>query len=208
MMFQLPKIYPITDKKLSGLSHADQVARLIDGGAILIQLRDKESSPRAFIKEASAALATARRQNVKLIINDRVDIAMAIEADGVHLGQTDLPPDAARKLLKPDSIIGVSTHGLSQVQTALSSAVDYIAFGPIFSTFSKSDHEPVVGLEQLSQVKRIVGEKPLVAIGGISAERVAEVLKAGADAVALISAFASEPSKIEQKMRNLLDLSS
>ena len=207
MTFQLPRIYPITHKQLSGLSHADQVARLIDGGASLIQLRDKESAPNIFFKEASAALAIARSRKVKLIINDRIDIAMALDADGVHLGQKDIPPDAARKMLKPDSIVGVSTHNITQVQIALTLPVDYIAFGPIFTTRSKSNNDPVVGLDQLAQVKKNVRERPLVAIGGITEERVIDALKAGADAVALISALLSEPRNIEQNMRKLLALS-
>jgi thiamine-phosphate diphosphorylase len=148
MMPWLPKVYPITDRRLSGLSHAEQVERLIDGGATLIQLRDKESSPKTFFEEAEAALQIARRHNVKLIINDRVDIAMALEADGVHLGQSDLPVDAARGLLKPGLIIGISTHNLAQAEAALSQPVDYVAFGPIFRPISKSDHEPIVGLNQ------------------------------------------------------------
>ena len=205
MTFRLPKIYPITDINLSGLSHAEQVARLIDGGATLIQLRDKEASPKTFLKEAEAALETARRHNVKIIINDRVDVVMALRADGVHLGQTDLPVDVARRLLKPNSIIGLSTHNLSQVCIARTLAVDYIAFGPILETPSKIDHEPVIGLGQLAQARRILGEFPLVAIGGINADKVHEVLMAGADSIALISALLSQPPKIAQNMCKLLE---
>jgi len=205
MTFQLPKIYPITDRKLSGLSHAEQVARLIDGGATLIQLRDKEASPKTFLKEAEAALGIAQPHNVKLIINDRVDVAMAMGADGVHLGQTDMPVDAARKLLKANSIIGLSTHNLSQVRAARTLPVDYIAFGPIFETPSKADHEPVIGQGQLAEVRRILGELPLVAIGGIYPDNVHGVLTAGADSVALISALLSQPPKITQNVRKLLE---
>jgi thiamine-phosphate pyrophosphorylase len=204
MMPWLPKVYPITDRRLSGLSHAEQVERLIDGGATLIQLRDKESSPKTFFEEAEAALQIAQRHNVKLIINDRVDIAMALEADGVHLGQSDLPVDAARGLLKPGLIIGISTHNLAQAEAALSQPVDYVAFGPIFRPISKSDHEPIVGLNQLTEVKRILIDMPLVAIGGITLEKVDDVLAAGTDSVALISALLSEPEKIGQKLRKML----
>ena len=204
MSFQLPKVYPITDKTLSRISHYEQVARLIDGGATLIQLRDKESSPKAFLKEAESALEIARRHNVKLIINDRVDIAMALEADGVHLGQSDLPVSTARRLLKPGSIIGISTHNRSQVEETLSLPIDYIAFGPIFATSTKTDHHPVVGLDKLTEAKRILGDIPLVAIGGIGADAVSEVLTAGADSVALVSAVLSEPAKIAQNMRRML----
>ena len=206
MAFVVPTVYPISDRKLSGLSHADQVALLIEGGATLIQLRDKESSPQVFFKEAEAALRIARDHNVKIIINDRVDIAMALNADGVHLGQTDLPPDAARLLLAPGSIVGVSTHNLAQVQVALTSPVDYVALGPIFRTGTKSDHELPVGLNQLTEAKRILGKIPLVAIGGISGDKVREVLNAGADSVALISALYSDPAQISENTRKMLSL--
>ena len=99
MRLDLPKIYPITDTQLSGLSHAEQVARLIEGGASLVQLRDKFSTPREFYREAAAALQIARAHGARLIINDRVDIALALKADGVHLGQRDIPVAAARRLL-------------------------------------------------------------------------------------------------------------
>src|SRR5712691_2098275 len=99
MSFKLPAVYPITDVRLSGLSHAEQVAQLIEGGATLIQLREKDQAPRDFYRDAAAALSIAKQHDVQLIINDRVDIALALGADGVHLGQTDLPPAAARRLL-------------------------------------------------------------------------------------------------------------
>src|SRR3989440_2983440 len=206
MTFAIPTVYPITDRKLSALSHAEQVARLIDGGATLIQLRDKESSPRAFLTEAKAALRIARDHNVKLIINDRVDIAMALDADGVHLGQSDLPPDSARLILKPGSIIGLSTHNLPQVRLARTFPVDYVALGPIFSTASKFDHEPPLGLEQLTEAKRVLGNIPLVAIGGITRAKVRDVLNAGADSVAIISALISHSAEITQNTRKFLSL--
>ena len=206
MTFAVPTVYPITDRELSGLSHADQVALLIEGGATLIQLRDKESSPQAFLKEAEAALRIARDHGVKIIINDRVDVAMALGADGVHLGQSDLPPEALRPVLATGSIVGVSTHNLAQVRLALTSPVNYVAFGPIFSTGTKSDHEPPVGLSQLTEAKQILGKIPLVGIGGISKEMVRDVLSAGADSVALISALYSDPAQISENTRKLLSL--
>jgi thiamine-phosphate pyrophosphorylase len=130
--FSLPAIYPITDTALSGLTHAEQVRHLSAGGAKVIQLRDKLLSGNNFYLEARAALEVARDSGTKLIINDRVDIALAIGADGVHLGQDDLDPHAARKLLGPDSIIGISTHSTAQAVRAARAPVDYIAIGPIF----------------------------------------------------------------------------
>jgi len=203
MTFSLPRIYPITDANVSGLSHAEQVSRLIDGGATLIQLRDKHSLPKDFLREAGAALEVARRNNVRVIINDRVDIALALDADGVHLGQSDMPVDAARALLGPESIIGTSTHNLAQVQLASALPVNYIAFGPIFDTHTKSDHEPVIGLDQLSMAKQILPETPLVAIGGIAGDNFLEALRAGADSVAVISHLLSEPAQIAQKLKQM-----
>src|SRR6266849_8754609 len=115
-MFRLPRVYPITDTDLSGLSHAEQVDRLIAGGATLIQLRDKQAAPRDFYRQAEAALQIARKHNARLIINDRVDIALALRADGVHLGQTDMTAEAARRLLGERVIVGISTHNLAQAE--------------------------------------------------------------------------------------------
>src|ERR687886_595126 len=106
----LPKLYAITDARLSGLPHAEQVARLADGGARLVQLREKHASPREFYREAKAALEVARARGVALVVNDRADVALALRADGVHVGQDDLPPAAARRLLGDDSFVGYSTH--------------------------------------------------------------------------------------------------
>jgi thiamine-phosphate pyrophosphorylase len=202
---KLPRIYPITDQALSGLSHAEQVARLIDGGATLIQIRDKQSSPKAFLHDARAAKRIADQNNVKLIINDRVDIAMAIDAAGVHVGQSDLPVDVARRLLNENTIVGFSTHNLQQAELAVEASVDYLAFGPIFGTRTKVDRDPTVGLDLLSSAKRVVRDVPLVAIGGITAENCRAVLAAGADSVAVISAVVGEGPNISQNMRRLLD---
>jgi thiamine-phosphate pyrophosphorylase len=189
MSFELPKLYPITDRRLSGLSHTEQVARLIDGGATLIQLREKHLSPREFYVEAEEALRVARARGVKLIINDRADIALALGADGVHLGQDDMPPEAARALLGGGAVVGFSTHGVEQAIAAARLPVDYIAVGPIFKTASKENPDPVVGLEGLRRVREAVGRLPLVAIGGVTRENAPSVLDAGADSVAVISAL-------------------
>lgn len=202
--FTLPKIYPITDRRISGLSHAEQVARLIDGGATLIQLRDKESSPRDFLREAEAALSVARKNNVCLIINDRVDVALTLSAGGVHVGQTDLPGEVARSLLGASSILGVSTHNVAQAKIASALPVDYIAFGPIFETGTKKDHEPIAGLDGLRSARAILGNHPLVAIGGINETNAAAALEAGADSVALIAALLSDPGKISEKTQRML----
>ncbi|HYG81873.1 MAG TPA: thiamine phosphate synthase [Pyrinomonadaceae bacterium] len=204
MRINLPKIYPITDRRLSGLSHAEQVRRLGAGGATFVQLREKHLSPREFHREAKDALRVARGLGVRLIVNDRVDIALALGADGVHLGQDDLPPAAARELLGGPAVIGFSTHNEEQAREAARLPVDYLAIGPIFQTSSKENPDPVVGLEGLRRVRRIVGQIPLVAIGGIHPENVREVFAAGADSVAVISLLlAGNPDEIERRTREI-----
>ncbi len=181
-----PKLYPITDTRLSHLSHAEQVERFAAGGATLIQLREKRASPRQFYEAAVEAMRVARRLGVRIIINDRLDIAIAVDADGVHLGQDDLPPKRVRALFGENRIIGYSTHDLKQALAADSMSVDYVAIGPIFLTSTKENPDPVVGLEALAFIKSQIS-KPLVAIGGITLEQASSVLEAGADSVAVIS---------------------
>lgn len=205
MSLQLPKVYPITDRSLSGLSHVEQVRRLIEGGATLIQLRDKGTTAREFYNEAESALRIARAHGVRLIINDRVDVALALGADGVHLGQTDLPADCARRLLGERAIIGISTHSLGQAELGAQMSVDYVAFGPIFATSTKTNPDAVVGLEALRRVRSIVGALPLVAIGGITISNAYEAWAVGADAVATIAALVSDPNQIQANLRQMLE---
>jgi thiamine-phosphate pyrophosphorylase len=206
MTLNLPKLYPITDARITGLSHADQVERLAEGGATFIQLREKNASPRDFYMAAREAVQVARRLGVQVIINDRVDIAIAVGADGVHLGQDDLPPEKARALLGENRIIGSSTHNLKQALEACSAPVDYIAIGPAFQTTTKEKPDPVVGLETIAEIKRSVS-KPLVAIGGITLELAKSVIEAGADSVAIISDLYSKEEIAERarKYFRLLD---
>ena len=206
MRLTLPKIYPITDRQLSGLSHAEQVQRLINGGATFVQLREKHLPPIDFLREAEAAAKVAGNNRVTLIINDRVDIAIAISARGVHLGQDDMPVEAARRLVQDDTLIGFSTHTQQQLGTAVRLPIDYVAFGPVFTTSTKQDHDPPVGLEQLRAVSNIAADLPLVAIGGITAANVQAVLRAGADSVAVIASVVGERSRIEHNMRRMLEL--
>jgi thiamine-phosphate pyrophosphorylase len=207
-----PRVYPITDTHLSGLSHAQQVARLVEGGASLIQLRDKHAAPREFYRDAADALQIARSHNARLIINDRVDIALALRADGVHLGQTDLPVEAARGLLGQDAIIGFSTHNAEQAQLAISLPVDYIAFGPVFATSTKQNPEPVAGLEGLRKASGALASSvpplPLVAIGGITLSNLSEAIEAGASSLAVIGALLADPMKIVENTKKMLALTS
>ena len=183
------RLYPVTDVRLSRLSHAEQVAKLSEGGANLIQLREKHLSPREFYDDAVEAMRVARSRGVRIIINDRVDVAIAVKADGVHLGQDDFPPQAARRLMGEGAIIGLSTHNLDQAVQASLMDIDYIAVGPIFGTSTKDNPDPVVGLTGLGKIRQAVLKTPIVAIGGITPDNAPQVINAGADAVAVISAL-------------------
>lgn len=141
---------------------------------------------------ARALQQAAREVGALLIVNDRCDLAMAVDADGVHLGQEDLPITYARRLLGPDKIIGLSTHTVAQVREAVSGQPDYIGFGPIFSTSTKTDHDPVVGLKGLREVRALT-RLPMFAIGGITVESSRDVMAAGANGVAVISAILKAP---------------
>jgi thiamine-phosphate pyrophosphorylase len=190
------------------LSHREQVLRLADGGATIIQLREKEDEPRDFFNDAIETVRIARSAKARLIINDRVDIALAINADGVHLGQTDIPVEAARRLLGANAIIGFSTHNLEQVKAALELPIDYLAFGPIFPTTSKENPDPIAGVSQLAAAKRLAGSLPVVAIGGIASTNLLTVFAAGADSAAVLSAVLKDPTQISENLRNLLDSTS
>src|ERR1700752_238253 len=203
---QLPRLYPLTDCAISGLSHTDQVRALIFGGATLIQLREKNLPSKEFYQQAVEVLGVAREHRVKIIINDRVDVCSAVGADGVHLGQDDLPPEAARRLLGAEAIIGFSTHSVPQAQAAIHFPVDYLAIGPIFATGSKLDTAPVLGLGGLIAGREETGSIPLVAIGGITAENASDVIAAGADSVATIGSLLRNPGSITKTTRDFLSI--
>jgi thiamine-phosphate pyrophosphorylase len=158
----------------------------------LIQFRDKHASSRQLYATCLELKELLRDSGCRLIVNDRADVARATDADGVHLGQDDLPVEMARRVLASDKWIGCSTHSLCQVIEADRSTADYIAFGPIFPTASKENPDPVVGLEGLREARRVTG-KPLVAIGGITLQNAPELLAAGADSVAVIGALLNAP---------------
>ena len=192
--FRLPQVYPITDTQISGLSHADQVAVFAERGATVVQLREKRATVLEFYEQARAAVAVAAERGVQLIINDRVDIALAVGAAGIHLGQDDLPPAVARELLGDDAVIGYSTHSVAQALEASRLPIDYLAIGPIFATSTKENPDPVVGLDGLRAVKAAIGSLPLVAIGGITPANSRAVIEAGADSVAMISGLWIRPT--------------
>ena len=183
------KLYVILDRDLIGNRDPVDAARAAaSAGAKVIQWRDKEGSAREAVKAVSQLKKDKSLQNIKVIINDRVDLAMASGADGVHLGQEDLPIAEARKLLREEKIIGVSTHNVEEAIQAEKEGADYISLGPIFVTQTKKDAEAPLGVKKISQVKKSV-KLPLIAIGGISEANIGEVKAAGADAVAVASAI-------------------
>lgn len=167
----------------------------IRGGAQIIQLREKELATRAFLEEARALREITAEAGIPLIINDRVDIAAAVKADGVHLGQDDLPLAAARQILGEQAIIGISTHSLAEALRAEKEGADYIGFGPVFPTATKPEYA-AQGIEALKEVTEKV-RVPVVAIGGINATNVPLVLQAGAKRIAVVSAVASAPEVAE-----------
>ena len=184
--FRLPPLYAILDpEQTKGRPAASVLAELLQGGVTLLQLRAKTLTSSDLLRLAKKARDLTLPAHCRLIINDRLDIALACNADGVHLGQEDLPLSAARKLM-PDKIVGVSTHDLEQATQAERDGVDYVGFGPIFGTTTKDTGYTARGLAMLRQVRQTV-RVPIVAIGGITEANVAEIWEAGADSAAIIS---------------------
>lgn len=183
----LPRLYAILDvEHMAGRPLEAICAALLDAGVRLFQHRNKSASPRQLLEEVSLLLPMIRRAGARLIVNDRADVALIADADGVHLGQTDLPVNMARRVLQPGRIVGYSTHNLEQLRHADASSADYVAFGPIFETGSKARPDPVVGLDGLRRAREATA-KPLVAIGGITVQNAREVIDCGADSTAVIS---------------------
>jgi thiamine-phosphate pyrophosphorylase len=182
----LPPLYAILDPEQTRGRDPEAVLRqLLEGGAKMVQLRAKTMAPRDFLQLARSARSLSRAHDCRLIINDRVDIALACDADGVHLGQEDLPLHAARKIMG-QKLIGISTHDADQAKEAETGGADYIGFGPMFGTTTKETGFSARGVDMLRQVRAAV-KLPIVAIGGIKEENVQAVWRAGADSAAIIS---------------------
>ena len=188
MPFAFPSpLYTIADTLgRPELSFVDLAKKICAGGARLLQLRVKDLPAREFLSIAQEVRTICQQAGCWLIINDRADIALAVDADGVHVGQEDLPLEATRKVLGPGKIIGVSTHDPAQAVAAERGGADYLGFGPLFGTSTKATGYTVRGLDQLREIRALV-HLPIVAIGGITAERAPAALAAGAEAVAMIS---------------------
>jgi thiamine-phosphate pyrophosphorylase len=184
--FLLPPLYAILDpEQTKGRAPELVLHELLEGGIKILQLRAKQMSPRDFLKLAKETRIATRAAACRLIINDRADIALACDADGVHLGQVDLPLEPARRLMG-EKIIGISTHDTEQARAAERSGADYIGFGPMFATNTKDTGYSARGTEMLRQIRASV-RLPIVAIGGITENNVTQVWQAGADSAAIIS---------------------
>jgi thiamine-phosphate pyrophosphorylase len=200
----LPRLYAILDS--STFPDTDALCRaareLSAGGVTLLQYRNKSGNARQMLEQARE-LKRLLRGAVKLIMNDRADLCLAADFDGVHLGQDDLSPEGARKVIGKNLWLGVSTHNPEQLAQADHSTADYLAIGPVFSTQSKANPDPVIGLEGVRRARGLT-RKPLVAIGGITRKNCRSVIEAGADAVAVISDLIREPRKSAEEFFRIL----
>jgi thiamine-phosphate pyrophosphorylase len=200
----LPRLYPILDMACFAtddnlFSAAEELAR---AGVTLLQYRNKSGKARQMLEQARK-LRRRLANSVKLIMNDRADFALAAGFDGVHVGQDDLSPEAARMVIGKNLWLGVSTHNPEQVKEADKTSADYIAVGPVFATGSKARPDPVIGLEGVRRARELTG-KTLVAIGGITRENCCAVIEAGADSVAVISDLVHEPRKSAEEFLRIL----
>jgi thiamine-phosphate pyrophosphorylase len=203
-MISLPRLYAILDSSWfldfeSLLQAADE---LMGAGVTLLQYRDKSGDSRLMLQRARE-LKSRIGDRAKLIMNDRADLCVAAEFDGVHVGQDDLSPEAARKIIGPNRWLGVSTHNPQQGCEADKTSANYIAVGPVFATESKTNSEPVIGLAGVRQARELT-RKPLVAIGGITRENCRSVIEAGADSIAVISDLTRDPGKSAEEFLRIL----
>jgi thiamine-phosphate pyrophosphorylase len=186
MRLVLPRLYMILDAALLTLPEKEYAKKLVDAGVRLIQYRNKQASPRQLLDTSRELAAFLNPRDVKFVVNDRADVAAIVNAAGVHVGQDDLDVEQARRVVGIEKWVGFSTHNEEQFRRAADTSADYIAVGPVFATESKMNPDPVVGTELVRKV-RAISDKPIVAIGGITLERAADVIRAGADSVAVIS---------------------
>ena len=186
-------VYLVTDQGLCGARGTiETVRQAIAAGATIVQLRDPLAKTRALVEEARALAALLRPAGIPFIVNDRVDVAIAAEADGVHLGQSDMSVADARALMGPQPILGLSITAMADLDGCDLAGVDYLGVGPVFATSTKADAAPAMGLAGLAAV-RAAASLPIVAIGGINAANAADVMAAGADGIAIVSAICAAP---------------
>jgi thiamine-phosphate pyrophosphorylase len=202
-MIHLPRLYAILDASYFSDSQIlfSTAEELLAGGVTLLQYRNKSGNARETLEQAREL--KRRLDGAKLIMNDRADLCLAAGFDGVHVGQEDLSPEGARKVVGTTLWLGMSTHNAEQIEEADKTSADYIAIGPVFSTSSKANPDPVVGLEGVRQARSLT-RKPLVAIGGINRANCRSVIDAGADSVAVISDLMREPRKSAEDFLRIL----
>ncbi len=201
------KLYLVTDRELSlGRSLEEVVSEAVQGGVTVVQLREKEASTGEFIELARRLMKLLKPLGIPLIINDRVDVALAADADGVHIGQSDMPYEDARRLLGPDKIIGLSVESFEDIETANGLDVDYIGISPVYGTPTKTDTAEPFGLEGLRKAVEM-SVHPTVAIGGMNASTIGDVMAVGTDGVAVVSAICSAENIREatSELKTLVD---
>ncbi|MEA3345062.1 MAG: thiamine phosphate synthase [Chloroflexota bacterium] len=198
-------LYVITDAGLSrGQSHLEVIRAAIAGGVTVVQYREKEATTRRMVEEAKELRELCREAGVPFIVNDRLDVALAVGADGVHVGQFDMPASTARRLLGPDKLLGVSASTVAEARQAKADGADYISASPVFSTPTKPDAPQPTGVEGLRAIVKTVG-RPVVAIGGVKAHNAAQLIQAGAAGVAVVSAIVAAED-VEAAARELRDV--
>ncbi|MBW2043209.1 MAG: thiamine phosphate synthase [Deltaproteobacteria bacterium] len=196
-------LYLVTDRGLAGGKPTLEIVEAaVKGGVTCVQLREKHASTREFIEEATAVRDFLSRAGIPLIINDRLDVALAVEADGLHLGQTDMPLETARRIAGRSLIIGVSAESVRDAIEAENAGADYISASPVFSTPTKTDTAPPLGLKGVKEIRRRTA-LPLVAIGGLNPENIEAVIRSGADGVAVVSAIvcAKDPAEAARRLK-------
>ena len=200
----LPRLYVILDAALLTAPETGRAQELVAAGVRLFQYRNKGASARELFESSRKLVSLLSSQGASFVVNDRPDVAALAGADGVHVGQDDLGVEEARRVVGLEKLVGVSTHNLEQFQHAAASSADYIAVGPIFATGTKSNPDPVVGTEFIRKV-RLLTDKPIVAIGGLTLQRAPEIIEAGADCVAVISDILEAPEPA-MRARQYIDL--
>lgn len=206
-MKEILSLYLVTDRSLSmGRSLEEIVSEAVAGGVTIVQLREKETPTGEFVELAQRLKEILGPYKVPLIINDRVDVALAVDADGVHIGQSDMPYEIARKLLGPDKIIGLSVENMDDLLRANELDVDYVGISPVFSTSTKTDTAPPFGIDGLKEAVRL-SVHPTVGIGGMNRDTVAEVIQTGCDGIAVVSAISSaaSPREAASELRHIVD---
>jgi thiamine-phosphate pyrophosphorylase len=209
MIISLPRFYPILDSGCYPDSEAllKAAEQLVAAGGRILQYRNKSGDAARMLIDArelrQRVLYSGSGDSVILIMNDRADLCLAADFEGVHVGQDDLSPASARKIVGPNRWLGVSTHNPAQVIEADKTSADYVAIGPVFGTVSKANPDPIVGLEGVREARKLT-TKPLVAIGGITSSNCAEVIEAGADSVAVISDLILDPGKSAEEFLRIL----